>query len=153
MENRIFGNAFHLTLKIKALTRKSFYISIFPTNHFHTQTRREREREREREKERERQQGEIMLIVLDHIGLTSLVDRNTAPIAPFSSIATQRQSHRTDQAKIAPVSSIVAQRRSHHADQAKIAPVSSITAPHQSSKDRTGFDEFFCGFCFCCVVD
>ena len=92
-----------------------------------------------------------MLIVLDHIGLTSLVDRNTAPIAPFSSIATQRQSHRTDQAKIAPVSSIVAQRRLHHADQAKIAPVSSITAPHQSSKDRTGFDEFFCGFCFFCV--
>ena len=41
-----------------------------------------------------------MLIVLDHIGLTSLVDRNTAPIAPFSSIATQRQSHRTDQARL-----------------------------------------------------
>ena len=77
-----------------------------------------------------------MLIVLDHISLTSFVDHNTAPIAPVSSIATQRQSHRTDRAKIAPVSSIVAQRRSHHADQAKIAPVSSITAPHQSSKDR-----------------
>ena len=45
MENRISGNAFHLTVKIKALTRKSFYVSIFTSNHFQTQTCKERERE------------------------------------------------------------------------------------------------------------
>ena len=49
MENRISGNAFHLTVKIKALTRKSFYVSIFTSNHFQTQMCKERERERERE--------------------------------------------------------------------------------------------------------
>ena len=52
---------------------------------------------------------------------------------------------------ITPVLSIAAQDRSHCADQAPIAPVSSIVAPRRSSKDRTGFDEFFFGFCFFCV--
>ena len=44
------GKAFHLTVCFMALTRKSFYISIFTSNHFRfLDMQRERERERERE--------------------------------------------------------------------------------------------------------
>ena len=92
MENRIFRNAFHLTLKIKALTRKSFYISIFPTNYFQTQTRRERERERERETTRRdhadrtrSHRSHQSCRSQHHADRTGLVNRNTAPIAPHRS--------------------------------------------------------------------
>ena len=78
MENRISRNAFHLTVKIKALTWKSFYVSIFTSNHFRTQTRREREREK--------QQGEVAPITPDGIDLTGLMDCSTASIVPVSSI-------------------------------------------------------------------
>ena len=53
MENRFFRKSISFYRKIKALTRKLFYISIFISNHFRTQTRKERESERERERERE----------------------------------------------------------------------------------------------------
>ena len=75
MENRISRNAFHLTVKIKALTRKSFYVSIFTSNHFRTQTRRERERERNN-KERSRRSHQM------------------ASISPVSWIAVLRRSYR-----------------------------------------------------------
>ena len=48
MKNRIFQKNISFDRKIKALTRKLFYVSIFTSNHFQTQTRKERERERER---------------------------------------------------------------------------------------------------------
>ena len=48
MKNIIFRKNISFDRKIKALTQKLFYVSIFTSNHFQTQTRRERERERER---------------------------------------------------------------------------------------------------------
>ena len=48
-ENIIFWKSISFDRKIKVLTRKLFYVSIFTSNHFRTQTRKERERERERE--------------------------------------------------------------------------------------------------------
>ena len=47
MENIIFRKSISFDRKIKALTQKLFYVSIFTSNHFQTQTRKERERERE----------------------------------------------------------------------------------------------------------
>ena len=48
MENIIFRKSISFDRKIKALTQKLFYVSIFTSNHFQTQTRTQRERERER---------------------------------------------------------------------------------------------------------
>ena len=45
MENRIFRKSISFDRKIKALTQKLFYVSIFTSNHFRTQTLKERERE------------------------------------------------------------------------------------------------------------
>ena len=56
MENIIFRKSISFDRKIKALTQKLFYVSIFTSNHFQTQTRRERERERERESSTSRNQ-------------------------------------------------------------------------------------------------
>ena len=53
MENKIFWKSISLDRKIKVLTWKLFYVSIFTTNYFRTQTHKERERERERRERRE----------------------------------------------------------------------------------------------------
>ena len=166
MENRISGNAFNLTVKIKALTWKSFYVSIFPTIHFRTQTRKERERERERETAR-RDRADRTRSHRSHQYRRSQhsVD-STAPIKQRShqsrrsqhhddhtrSHRSRRSQHNAD--RIAPIKqrshqsrqsqhradrtkSHRSRRSQHNADQAKITPVSSIAAQRRSSKDHT----------------
>ena len=48
MENRIFRKSISFDRKIKALTRKLFYVSIFTSNHLRTQTRKVRKRRESR---------------------------------------------------------------------------------------------------------
>ena len=86
IENRIFRISISFDRKKKPLTRKLFYISILPLNHFQTELQTCKERERERERERDGEQEQTELQFDDHKPSSSPThDRAVEPTSPSSS--------------------------------------------------------------------